>query len=104
MNLPGRIIVSESSLGSTTADTDSSRNGNGSAAASNGPEQNEKTSAEADASAVDRADAMVDAFAQKVGDATRVAGKGVLRFLARFREECSDIWAEAQNVRRGDKS
>jgi hypothetical protein len=46
---------------------------------------------------------MVDNLALKIAVATSAIGRGVLRLVARTREELSDIWAEAQSVRRGEK-
>ncbi len=60
-------------------------------------------SADSEIPAVERADQMVDEFAKKVATVTGVVAKGLLRFVARVREEASDIWAEAQNIRQGDK-
>jgi hypothetical protein len=54
-------------------------------------------------SARTEAEQMVDAAATKIAVATSAVGKGLLRLLARAREELSDIWAEAQSVRRGEK-
>jgi hypothetical protein len=51
-----------------------------------------------------RAEEMVDRFAVQVGVVTSHVGKGLVRFLARVCEEMTDIWAEAQSRRRGDKS
>jgi hypothetical protein len=54
--------------------------------------------------ATSRAENMVDNLAVQVAVATSYVGKGVLRLSALFREQVSDIWAEAQSIRRGDKS
>ena len=53
--------------------------------------------------ATSRAENMVDNLAVQVAVATSYVGKGFLRVVARLREEMSDIWADAQNLRRGDK-
>jgi hypothetical protein len=55
-------------------------------------------------SATTQAEKMVDGAAMKIAVATSAVGRGLLRLFARTREELSDIWAEAQSVRRGDKS
>jgi hypothetical protein len=53
--------------------------------------------------ATSKAEEMVDNAAVQLAVAASYVGKGLLRLTARFREEMSDIWAEAQNIRRGDK-
>jgi hypothetical protein len=55
-------------------------------------------------SATTRAGTKIDQAALQVALATSYVGKGFLRFAARIREELSDLWAEAQSIRRGDKS
>jgi hypothetical protein len=55
------------------------------------------------AAATTKADQLVDNFALKIAVTTSSIGKGLLRILARTREEVSDIWAEAQSVRRREK-
>jgi hypothetical protein len=55
------------------------------------------------ASATSKADQMVDNLALKIAVTTSAIGRGLLRLVARTREELSDIWAEAQGVRRGEK-
>jgi hypothetical protein len=40
----------------------------------------------------------------QIAVAISYVGKGLLRLAARCRVEMSDIWADAQNIRRGDKS
>jgi len=54
-----------------------------------------------EASTMDRAEEMVDHLAQKVAHYTSAFGRALLRLGARAREEAEDIWAEAQNIRRG---
>jgi hypothetical protein len=95
-----RNAVSESPPGFQSAAEEVGRNG--SPSPSETPEQPAEPKA-ADGSAVDRADEMVDEVARRVAAVTRQIGKGFLRFLARAREECSDVWAEAQDIRRGEK-
>jgi hypothetical protein len=54
--------------------------------------------------ATTKAEEMVESAAVQIAVATSYIGKGFLRLVARCREELSDIWAEAQDLRRGDKS
>jgi hypothetical protein len=56
------------------------------------------------AAATTKAEEMVNSVAMQMAVATAYVGKGLMRLVARCREELSDIWAEAQNIRRGDKS
>jgi hypothetical protein len=53
--------------------------------------------------ATSRAENLVDNLAVQVAVATSYVGKGFLRLTALFREQMSDLWAEAQSIRRGDK-
>jgi hypothetical protein len=53
---------------------------------------------------VEQAEMMADHLARQVSAATAVVGRGFVRFLARIREEAEDVWAEAQNIRKKDKS
>jgi hypothetical protein len=100
-----RNAVSESPPKAQSAAEEVSRNGSPTSSETPAPgEAGDAEAKDADSSAVDRADEMVDEVARRVASATRQVGKGLLRFLARAREECSDIWAEAQNIRRGEKS
>jgi hypothetical protein len=97
--------MSESSPASVSAE-ETNRNGSPSANSETParPEEEVRTAGKgSEKPTVDRADEMVDAVAKKVAVATTQVGKGLLRFLARVREEVSDIWAEAQNIRRGDR-
>jgi hypothetical protein len=55
-------------------------------------------------SSIERAEALADRFSTQVAVVTSVVGHGLLRFLSRMREEAEDLWAEAQSIRRGDKS
>ena len=57
-----------------------------------------------DAEATQRAEEIVDALGQRVGALTSAAGFALLKFAARAREEAEDIWAEAQSIRRNDRS
>jgi hypothetical protein len=50
-----------------------------------------------------RAEEWVDRIGARVGEATAFLGHQLLRFGARLREEAEDIWAEAQNLRRGQR-
>jgi hypothetical protein len=64
--------------------------------------------ADADASgqtqpAMQRAEELVDQIGERIGHYATVFGHGLLRFAARAREEAEDIWAEAQNIRRGQQ-
>lgn len=53
---------------------------------------------------VERAEVVVERVSAWVGNVTAVVGVGLLWFGSRVREEAEDFWAEAQNIRRGDKS
>jgi hypothetical protein len=55
-------------------------------------------------SRVQQAEVLADRLAEKVAGFTAALGRGLFRLAARAREEAEDIWAEAQNIRRGDKS
>lgn len=50
-----------------------------------------------------RAEEWVDRIGVRVGEATAFLGHQLLRLSARVREEAEDIWAEAQNLRRGQR-
>jgi hypothetical protein len=68
---------------------------------------NEQHAASAPSAAVTRrehADEVAERFASQVAAVTAALGRGLLRFTSRVREEAEDIWAEAQDIRRGDKS
>jgi hypothetical protein len=54
-------------------------------------------------SATSEADRIVDKLAVNIAVTTSSIGRGLLRFVARSKEELSDIWAEAQSLRHGDK-
>jgi hypothetical protein len=56
------------------------------------------------ATRVEQAEVLADQLARRVSAATAVVGRGLFRFLARVREEAEDVWAEAQNLRKKDKS
>ncbi len=51
-----------------------------------------------------RAEEMIDNMGEQVGQFAAKLGHQLLRFTARAREELEDIWAEAQSLRRGDRS
>jgi hypothetical protein len=51
-----------------------------------------------------RAEEIVDHLAERLASYTRYLGTMFLRAAARLREEAEDIWAEAQSIRRGEKS
>jgi hypothetical protein len=53
---------------------------------------------------VQQAEVLADRLAERVAHVTASLGRGLFRLAARAREEAEDIWAEAQNIRRGDKS
>jgi TolA-binding protein len=50
-----------------------------------------------------RAEELVDRIGARVGEITAMLGHQLLRLGARVREEAEDIWAEAQNLRRGQR-
>jgi hypothetical protein len=50
-----------------------------------------------------RAEEWVDRLGARVGEATAFLGHQLLRLGARVREEAEDVWAEAQNLRRGQR-
>jgi hypothetical protein len=50
---------------------------------------------------VQRAEALVDQWGQRLGHVLSIAGEQVRKATARAREEAEDIWAEAQHIRRG---
>jgi hypothetical protein len=51
-----------------------------------------------------RAEELVDRMGERVGHCISFLGRGVLKLAARAREEAEDIWAEAQQIRRGGQS
>jgi hypothetical protein len=53
---------------------------------------------------MERAEEIVDRVSSWVGNMTSLWGKRLIRAGSRIREEAEDFWAEAQNIRRGDKS
>jgi hypothetical protein len=83
----------------------SNRNGAAQAAdPSAAPTSNSSPPASTDGeSATSRADQVVDNLSLKIAVTASTIGRGVLRLVARTREEVSDIWAEAQSLRRGEK-
>jgi hypothetical protein len=50
-----------------------------------------------------RAEEMIDRMGERIGHYAAQLGHHLLRFTARAREEVEDIWAEAQNIRRGGR-
>ncbi len=54
--------------------------------------------------AMERAEELVDRLGQRLGLLATAAGLGILRLAARAREEAEDVWAEAQSLRRGERS
>ena len=70
-----------------------------------GHEQEEPAQgAGADRPVTEPADEPLDRTAQSLGSLAALVGLNVLRFAARAREEAEDIWAEAQIIRRGERS
>jgi hypothetical protein len=53
---------------------------------------------------VQRAEVVVDQLGQRLGHFLSIAGQQLRKVAARTREEAEDIWAEAQNIRRGEHS
>jgi hypothetical protein len=53
---------------------------------------------------MERAEEMVDQMGERIGHYATLVGHGLLKLAARAREEAEDIWAEAQNIRRGGRS
>jgi hypothetical protein len=51
-----------------------------------------------------QAEVLADRLASQVATFTTAVGRRLAGLAARIREEAEDMWAEAQNVRRGDKS
>ncbi|HET8627309.1 MAG TPA: hypothetical protein VFL91_07810 [Thermomicrobiales bacterium] len=52
---------------------------------------------------MERAEAMVDQFGERVGQFVSLAGLRILQAAARVREEAEDIWAEAQHMRQNGR-
>jgi hypothetical protein len=50
-----------------------------------------------------RAEELADDLGQRIGHYASIVGFKILQFAARAREEAEDIWAEAQNIRRGNR-
>jgi hypothetical protein len=68
------------------------------------PRQSPDSAAESSKEAkMRRAEELVDRIGTRVGEPTAFLGHQLLRFGARIREEAEDIWAEAQNVHRGQR-
>jgi len=88
----GRTVSSCSGDAKTAAEP-----GNGTAACGN------STNGEAHSPQMQRAEELVDQLAARVAEFTSSFGRKVLRLSARAREEADDIWAEAQNIRRGGR-
>ena len=54
------------------------------------------------APAMERAEALADRLGEQISHYASVFGFKILQFAARAKEEAEDIWAEAQNIRRGN--
>jgi hypothetical protein len=54
------------------------------------------------APAMERAEALADRLGERISHYASVFGFKILQFAARAKEEAEDIWAEAQNIRRGN--
>jgi hypothetical protein len=101
---PGKAAANEQAAGAQSAPD---RNGpvDASSPASNGavaPAATPTAGPTAN-SAVQRAEVLADRLGARVASFTTTIGRSLFRFGARVREEAEDIWAEAQNIRRGDK-
>jgi hypothetical protein len=68
-----------------------------------GQGRNDQATQQAAEDRIRRAEEMVDRIGMRVGELTAAFGHQLLRFGARVREEAEDIWAEAQNLRRGPR-
>jgi hypothetical protein len=81
-------------------------NSNGTAAGHAEPAANGEPAAAAPTpgNRMERAEILADQLARRVAAATAIVGRGFFRFTARLREEAEDVWAEAQNLRKKDKS
>jgi hypothetical protein len=55
-------------------------------------------------SSLERAAKMADRVGVQVGVLASVVGQKLIRFAAWSREYVEDMWAEAQNIRRGEKN
>jgi hypothetical protein len=66
-----------------------------------GPAEAEAAKPDAAATRAQRAEALVDNLATRIGEAASFLGRHLLRFAARVREEAEDLWAEAQVIRKG---
>jgi hypothetical protein len=69
-----------------------------------GMEEPDRQRANASEERMRHAEEWVDQIGARVGEATAYLGHQLLRLGARLREEAEDIWAEAQNLRRGQRS
>jgi hypothetical protein len=73
------------------------------AAAETSADQKVEPAGAEERTSVDRAEEYVDRFAMQVATFTAFLGRKILHVASRVREEAEDLWAEAQNIRRGDK-
>jgi hypothetical protein len=64
---------------------------------------NDRAAQEAADDRIRRAEELVDRIGMRVGEVTSFLGHQLLKLGARVREEAEDIWAEAQNLRRGSR-
>jgi len=103
----GRVPI-ESSAPPHAENSCPSANGSPGAAASAHPEPglaepSPNGAAKPEADHVQRAEEMVDRVADRVAGITSTCGRWVVRLFSRVKEEASDIWSEAQSIRRGDQ-
>lgn len=82
-----------SSAEGTTRTPQAATNGNGTPTA--------QADGAADSQTMHRAEELVDRAAERVSHFVSAAGRKVLQWFARAREEVEDIVAEAQHIRRG---
>jgi hypothetical protein len=73
------------------------------AASGPAPSPQAASSAADDRSGLDRAEELVDSFAEKVSSLTSSWGRKFLRLGSRARESVQDFWAEVQDFRQGKK-
>ena len=89
----------------TTHESDSHTRKAADANGASGQASDGTSAEEARRQAMQRAEELVDRLGEQVGQYVSSFGHGVLKWLARTREEAEDIWAEAQAIRerqRGD--
>jgi hypothetical protein len=77
--------------------------GDAKAATGLGNEKPASTNGEMRSAQMERAEELVDQLAERLAKFTSGFGRKILRLGARAREEAEDIWAEAQNIRRGGR-